>query len=160
MNFLKFRNSFTGLLDVTFQKTSVRMFRNMKTPNRLQGTLCSWVRASWINVKMFQKDSTFYSILFRANSSTCFVWYFHPSSGARTPFRLLHDNGRSHTVCHYQMLQVQFIRAPDDGWKYHTKHVELFAGNKIMSKVVACWNILTINYRDFVGYFRLTQFCG
>jgi hypothetical protein len=36
-----------------------------------------------------------------------------------------------------------FIRAPDDGWMFHPKHVQPFAGNKILyKKVSSCWNIL------------------
>ena len=31
-----------------------------------------------------QKDATIYSLFVSVNCSTCFGWYLHPSSGART----------------------------------------------------------------------------
>jgi hypothetical protein len=88
--------------------------------------LCSSFRASWINSKKFQRDDTLVQyFLFLASCSTCFGWNIDPSSGAqlnciysiwcwqtvcdlpsswmsRNSSRLTHDDGRSHTVCHYQ----------------------------------------------------------
>jgi hypothetical protein len=48
-----------------------------------------------INVKMFQQDDTF-----------CTVFYFLQTAlqVSHSRMRLIHDDGRSHTVCHYQML--------------------------------------------------------
>jgi len=38
-----------------------------------------------------------------------------------------------------------FECAPDDGWGYHPKHVELSAENKIkLYLVVSCWTIIDI----------------
>jgi len=46
------------------------------------------------------------------NCSTCFGWYLHPSSGAHTT---VIPDAVDTVVC-----------APDDGWRYHPKHVEQF----------------------------------
>ena len=48
------------------------------------------------------------------NCSTCFGWYLHPSSGAHTNVSKIPDAVDT-VVC-----------APDDGWRYHPKHVEQF----------------------------------
>jgi hypothetical protein len=48
-------------------------------------TLCSWVRASWINVNNCPKRCDYIQFYYiSADSSTCFGWYPHPSSGAHT----------------------------------------------------------------------------
>jgi len=88
--------------------------------------------------------------LFLENFSTCFGWYPHPSSGAHTIVfavsTYVTDRYNSHitlrsaptlpqqtqvavTVNKYQILQIQLC-APDDGWRYHPKHVEQFSKNK------------------------------
>ena len=53
------------------------------------------------------------------NCSTCFGWYLHPSSGAKTTVSTA--SGICYTVtatCRYS--------APDYGWWYHPKHAEQF----------------------------------
>ena len=43
----------------------------------------TWVRASWIEFKIFQLDATYSVYYFTVGSSTCFLCW-HPPSGART----------------------------------------------------------------------------
>jgi hypothetical protein len=45
--------------------------------------LCSWVRASWINVNNCPTKCDFVQFLFTTNCSSRFGRYLHPSSGAR-----------------------------------------------------------------------------
>ena len=40
---------------------------------------------------------------------------------------------------------ITVYSAPDDGWKYHPKHVEQFAGNKKLYIVASCWTIIDIS---------------
>jgi hypothetical protein len=65
--------------------------------------------------------------------STCFGWYIHPSSGARTTVST--TSGICHTVTVTCRLaagsrwQIQDAvdtvdRPPNDGWRYHPKHVK------------------------------------
>ena len=85
---MKFRNPFTWRLVVLFQKISVRLFTNMKIPNKLQGTsgVFGHASSSWNNVKC-QLDATrqFYWCIL---SSTCFG-RIRPSSRA-LDFELQH----------------------------------------------------------------------
>ena len=75
------------------------------------------------------------------NRSTCFVWYLHPSSGAHVTVSTASGIGKTVTKSvPVQSRSRQFAVtvlpmpdavdtvawAPDDGWKYHTKHVERF----------------------------------
>jgi len=50
-----------------------------------------------------QQDATLHSLFISGNCSTCFGWYFHPSSGALTTVSTA--SGICHTVsaaCHYR----------------------------------------------------------
>ena len=50
-----------------------------------------------------QQDATLHSLFISGNCSTCFGWYFHPSSGAHTTVSTA--SGICHTVtaiCHYR----------------------------------------------------------
>ena len=69
-----------------------------------------------------QQDATLRSLFIFGNCSTCFGWYFHPSSGA-------HTTVSTDTV----------ICAPDDRWKYHPKHVEQFPDINKLCNVASCW---------------------
>jgi hypothetical protein len=114
------------------------------------------------------------------NCSTCFGWYFHPSSGTHTTVSTA--SGTCHTVtaiCRYRgrvgtglsVLWVAYanhstlkpvsalprkrqiavtvwqipdavdrvVCAPDDGWKYHRKHVEQFPDVNKLCNVTSCW---------------------
>jgi hypothetical protein len=97
-----------------------------------------------------QQDATLHSLFIFGNCSTCFGWYFHPSSGAYTTVSTA--SGIYHTVtaiCCYRgrvgtglsVLWVAYathstlkipdavdtvVCAPDNGWKYHPKQGEQF----------------------------------
>ena len=68
-----------------------------------------------------------HSLFTPGNCSTCFGWYFHPSSGAHTTV--------STVMC-----------APDDGWRYHPKHVEQFPGVNKLCNTASCWILLKYTY--------------
>jgi len=72
------------------------------------------------------------------------VAYFHPSSGAHTTVStasgICHtltadsSSGVTNTICcRYSLC------APDDGWKYHPKHVEQFPDINKLCNVASCW---------------------
>jgi hypothetical protein len=93
-----------------------------------------------------QQDATLHSLFISGNSSTCFGWYFHPSSGAHTTVYTASDI--CHTVtatCRYRGrdgigLSVLWVAyAPDDGWKYHPKRVEQFPDISKLCNVASCW---------------------
>jgi hypothetical protein len=56
-----------------------------------------------VHRKYIEQDATLHSLLISGNSSTCFGWYFHPSSGANTTVSTA--SGICHTVtaiCRYR----------------------------------------------------------
>jgi len=83
-----------------------------------------------------QQVATVYSLFISANRSTCFVWYLHPSSGAHNTVSTVSGITETFTVTcrerdwmgipiHSPSDTVdRVIWAPDDGWRYHPKHVE------------------------------------
>jgi hypothetical protein len=91
-----------------------------------------------------QQYATLHSLFISGNCSACFGWYLHPSSRAHTTTSTA--SGICHIVtaiCRYRgrvgtgliVLWVArqipdavdtVVCAPDDGWKYHPKHVEQF----------------------------------
>ena len=46
--------------------------------------------------------------------------------------------------------------APDDGWRYHPKHVEQFPDINKLCKVASCWICIGIWFRDVYTYFNIT----
>ena len=111
-----------------------------------------------------QQDATLHSLFISENCSTCFGWYFHPSSGAHTTVSTA--SGICHTVtaiCRYRRragtgLSVDAVDcrpdavdtvvcAPDDGWKYHPKHVEQFSDINKLCNVASCWIYIGIYLR-------------
>jgi hypothetical protein len=68
-----------------------------------------------------EQDATLHNFIISGNCSTCFAWYLRPSS---TMWRI----GRATVVC-----------APDDGWKYHPKHVKQFPDINNLCKVASYW---------------------
>jgi hypothetical protein len=82
-----------------------------------------------------QQVATIYNLFISVNCSTYFGWYLHPSSGAH--ITLCTASGISVTVT--------VIRAPDDGWRYHPKHVEQFTDINKLYIVATCWTIIDIN---------------
>jgi hypothetical protein len=105
-----------------------------------------------------QQDATLHSLFTSENCSTCFWWYFHPLSGEHKLYlqhlvfvRLRHpqhtqtgsnsstiaadiSNGVTNTrCCRYSLC------APDNGWKYHLKHVKQFPDINKLCNIVSCW---------------------
>ena len=95
-----------------------------------------------------QQDSIIYSLFISVNRSTCFGWYLHPSSGAHVTVSTTSDvtgrelepvpvQSRSRQVAVTGLLVPHAVDtvtgAPDDGWRYHPKHVERFTDiNKLL----------------------------
>jgi len=93
------------------------------------------------------QDPTIYSLFISVNCSTCFGWYLHPSSGAHVTVstasgisKTIIETGCEHDwtgtlvqSCSQQVAVMVLLmpdavvtvtRAPDDGWRYHPKHVQ------------------------------------
>jgi hypothetical protein len=96
-----------------------------------------------------QQDATLHSLFISGNCSTCYGWYYHSSSGAQTTVSAA--SGICHTVtatCRYSAITVwqipdavhTVVCAPDDGWRYHPKHVEQFLDkiNCVTLHLVGC----------------------
>jgi hypothetical protein len=113
-----------------------------------------------------------HSLFISENCSTCFGWYLHSSSGAHklylqqlvfvTPLLLpaaiveelelqsssnssiitaSSSNGVTNTrCCSYSLC------APDDGWRYHPKHVEQLPDINKLCKVASCLIYIKTNY--------------
>jgi hypothetical protein len=84
-----------------------------------------------------QQDAMLRSLFISENCSTCLWWYLHPSSGVHTTISTA--SGICHTVtatCRFRgrvgtLPQIPdavdtVVCTPDDGWRYHQKHVEQF----------------------------------
>ena len=106
-----------------------------------------------------QRDATIHSfITFSADSSTCFGWY-HPSSGAHSNshYNIWHWSNRIATA-HRPVpgCNDKFECAPDDGWGYHPKHVEMYAENIIKLYTLASrWTIIdnvTVMFTECESY--------
>jgi hypothetical protein len=85
-----------------------------------------------VHRKYIQKDATLHSLFISGKFSTCFGWYFHPSSGAHTTV------STASGICHNTVTAICRC-APDDGWKYHPKHVEQFPDINELCNVASCW---------------------
>ena len=105
-----------------------------------------------------QQDATLHSLFISGNCSTCFGWYLHPSSGAHTTVSTA--SGICHTVTatgRYRQVAVTVwqitdavdtvVCAPDDGWRYHPKHVEQFPDIIKLCNVASCWIYIGIYLR-------------
>jgi len=97
---------------------------------------------------IIQQTATIYSLFISANCSTCFGWYLHPSSGAHitvsTVFGIIETvtaTCREHDWMGTVPIQS---RAPDDGWRYHPKHIKQFADINKLYFVASCWIIIDI----------------
>ena len=75
------------------------------------------------------------------NCSTCYGWYLHPSSGAHKTVSTASCICQTVTAtCRWRQVAVTVwqipdvvdtvLGAPDDGWRYHPKHVEQFPDTK------------------------------
>jgi hypothetical protein len=83
-----------------------------------------------------QQDATLHSLIISGNCSTCFEWYFQPSSGAHTTVSTI--SGICHTVWQIPDTVDTVVCAPDDGWKYHPKHLQQFPDIIKLCKVASC----------------------
>jgi hypothetical protein len=97
-----------------------------------------------------QQDAKLHSLFISGNCSIRFGWYFHPTSGVHTTTSTA--SGICHTVtaiCRYRgrfgtrlsvlwLAYVTVVCAPDDGWKYHPKHVEQFPDINKLCNVASC----------------------
>ena len=45
--------------------------------------------------------------------------------------------------------------APDDGWKYHSKHVEQFTDINKLCNVASCWIFIGITSSSYLFYFDI-----
>ena len=79
-----------------------------------------------------QQDAPLHSLFMYGNCSTCFGWYLHPSSGVHTTVSTV--SGICHTVA-----VDKVVCAPDDGWRYHPKHVEQLPDINKLCKGASCW---------------------
>jgi hypothetical protein len=93
-----------------------------------------------------QQDATLHSLFVSANCSTCFGWYFHPSSGAYATHSTLKPvptlpRKRQIAVTVWQIPNAvdAIVCAPDDGWKYQPKHVEQFPDINKLCNFASCW---------------------
>jgi len=98
---------------------------------------------------IIQQDATIYSLFISANCCTCFGWYLHPSSGGHITVSTV--SGIAETVivtCRERDWtgSHRVIWAPDDGWRYHPKHVQQFADINKLYIVASCWIIIDTYY--------------
>ena len=115
-----------------------------------------------------QKDATIYSLFISVNRSTCFGWYLHPSSGAhvtvstvsvisKTVTKPIPVQSRSRLVAVTALLMpVTVTWTPDDGWRYHPKHVQRFADINKMYIVASCWIVIDA-YFTFLNQLNFLQ---
>ena len=97
-----------------------------------------WAPNSILIYSYIQQDATLHSLFISGNCSTCFGWYFHPSSGTHTTVSTA--SGICHTVtaiCRYRGrvgtgLSVLWVA-------YHPKHVEQFPDINKLCNVASCW---------------------
>jgi hypothetical protein len=71
-----------------------------------------------------QQDATLHSLFISGNCSTCFGWYFHPSSGTHTTV------SKASGICHTVTAICR---------KYHPKHVEQFPDINKLCNFASCW---------------------
>jgi hypothetical protein len=95
-----------------------------------------------------QQDAKLHNLFMCGNYSTCFGWYFHPSSVAHTTVSTA--SGICHTVtanCRYRGRVGTGLRVLWVAWKYHPKHVEQFPDINKLCNVVSCWIYIGIYLR-------------
>jgi len=79
-----------------------------------------------------QQDAALHNLFISGNCSTCFMWYLHPSSGA-------HITVSTASVWQIPDAVDTVVYAPDDGSRYHPKHVEQFPYINKLCNVASCW---------------------
>jgi hypothetical protein len=111
------------------------------------------------------QDATIYSLFMSVNCSTCFGWYLQPSSGthitvstasgisvtALQPGTVLELSSKPTTLTTGCCTDTRMpdavgtvICLPDDGWRYHPKHVEQFTDINKLYIVASCWTSIDI----------------
>ena len=103
----------------------------------------------------FRRNSQLLNVTFMGS---CIVGIFHYISNKIQRYTVylyletaLHVSGRTSTP-HHERIQLYlqhlvfavdavdtFVCAPDDGWKYHPKHVEPFPDINKLCNVASCW---------------------
>jgi len=136
---------------------------NTATGHSTHITFMGSVHRKYIPVHI-QQDETLHSLFIYGNCSTCFGWYLHPSSGEHTTvsnasnichtvtaiWRYRGGGGtavptvqrqRQVAVTVWQILDAldTVVCSPDDGWRYHPKHVEQFPYINKLCNVASCW---------------------
>ena len=138
-----------------------------------------------------QQDSTIYSLFIYINRSTCFGWYLHPSSGAHVTVSTVSGisktvtatcrerdwtgtavpvQSRSRHVAITVLLMPDTVDtvtwAPDDGWRYHPKHVERFIDINKLYIVESCWTIIGMYFKMYgnlyvkkINNFMIIPYC-
>ena len=119
---------------------------------------------TWYTQIYIQQDATLHGLSISGNCSTCFGWYFHPSSGAHTtvfvkplllPVAVVEElelrcssNSSTTATGSSNGLTSTVVCAPDDGWKYHPKHVEQFPEIDKLCNVVSSWIYISVHLRS------------
>ena len=101
-----------------------------------------------------------YTFILSVKCSICFGWSLHPSSGAQitvftasgTSQPLLLPVGMVEELRLSNGLLVPdavntVIRAPDDGWRNHPKHVQQFTDKINPCTVTSCWIFIDTELR-------------
>jgi len=105
-----------------------------------------------------QQHAAVYSSFISVKCSTCFGLYCHPSSGAHNTVSTVSGINETVTVVPIQPRPRQVVVmvslmpdtvdkvlcAPDDGWKYHPKHVEHLTDINELYTAAYCWIIIAI----------------
>jgi hypothetical protein len=89
----------TEILWVSLEERS----RTNSTRQRFHSQLFCKIIRYFCRTLYIQQDATLHSLFISGNCSTCFGWYFHPSSGAHTTVSTA--TGICHTVtatCRYR----------------------------------------------------------
>jgi len=110
-----------------------------------------------------QQDATLHSLFISGNCSTCFRWYHHPPSGAHTTVSTasgICETGTATCRYHWQVAvpvsQIPdavntVVCVPDDGWRYHPKHVEQFPDINKLCNIASCWIYIGIQDENIMG---------
>ena len=73
------------------------------------------------------------------------MWHFHPSSGAHVTVSTVSGITETVTTTCRERDWME-TAAPDDGWRYHPKHVEQFADINKLYNFASCWIIIDTYY--------------
>ena len=110
---------------------------------------------------IIQQYAAVYSSFISVKCSTCFGWYFHPSSGAHNTLSTVSGinetitttclgrgwMGTTVTVSLMPDTVDTVLCAPDDGWQYNPKHVEHLTDINELYTAACCWIFIAIYYK-------------